>query len=295
MGIRPSAVRVRGGKRYASSRPDAMMVQMAIMRLYDRYSFRRAPPCIYDAPVLLRIIRFPTWPRAVLTSLGLAVRTTPGVTPGGILTSTLTRPLGAILALLGVIPCLLPAARALAAEPPAGKRILTVAPMQWDRDALTVQPNRRQTMTDFANLTGGVLFGMNPGDVNNVLPTQSQGISWSKLPPAREFSDDARYVWVRLDAARDLAAGIDHCAGESSYVALLFYARGLFRLSYRLIPDANCPSVSAAAADVFARYLAISPNLALSVHYRSGPVDVVDINDPTVSYLIPQRWHFTEQ
>jgi hypothetical protein len=260
---------------------------MATMALGDRYSFRRAMPCLYDTPVPRRIILFSTWPRAVLALLGVAVRTIPGVAPGVIP--------GVILAATsGVIACLLPPL-ALATEPPASKRIVAVAPMQWDRDALTVQPARRQTMTDFASLTGGILFGMNPGDVNNVLPMQSQGISWSKLPPAREFSDDARYVWVRLDAARDLAAGIDHCTGQSSYVALLFCARGLFRLSYRLIPDAKCPSVSAAAADVFARYLAISPNLALSVHYRSGPVDVVDINDPTVSYLIPQRWHFTEQ
>ena len=65
---------------------------------------------------------------------------------------------------------------------------------------------------------------------------------------------------------------------------------GLFRISWRLLPDDECPSTRAAADEIYARYLAIDGIAALASHYRAGKAEVVEVTDPSVDYLIPYRW-----
>ena len=170
------------------------------------------------------------------------------------------------------------------------KRIYTVAPLRWDTGMTAVRPAQSQTPGDLANLTGGIVFGMTPNDGNNRLPEPAFGVAWSSLPMAKEFPEDVRYFWVRLEGARDLRAGVDHCVGANSYVAFLFRSRGLFRFSYRLFPDAECPSVDAAAGDIFARYVRLYRTIAIATHYATGSAVAVEVNDPTSDYLTPTRW-----
>ena len=101
------------------------------------------------------------------------------------------------------------------------------------------------------------------------------------LPPATEFQSDVRYFWVRMEGLRDLRAGSTSCVGANSYIVLLFQSRGLFRISYRLAPDASCPRPADAAAEIFGRYVSIMQEIAQSVHYRARAMEVVDITDPT--------------
>jgi hypothetical protein len=170
------------------------------------------------------------------------------------------------------------------------KRIYIVAPLRWDPGMTAVRPAQSQTPGDLGNLTGGIVFGMTPNDVNARLPEPAFGVSWSALPMAKEFSEDVRYFWVRLEGARDLRQGTEHCLGANSYVAFLFRSHGLFRLSYRLFPDADCPAVDAAAADIFARYVRLYRAVAVATHYATGSAVAVEVNDPTADYLTPTRW-----
>jgi hypothetical protein len=144
--------------------------------------------------------------------------------------------------------------------------------------------------TDIGNLTGGIVFGLSPIEVNGRLPAAAPGIEWADLPFANEYPDDVRYFWVRLDAMRELRDGITACAGANSYVVFLFRPRGLFRISWRLLPDDDCPSPRAAAEDIYARFLAIDRAASLATHYRAGRAEAVEITDPNASYLTPYRW-----
>lgn len=196
-----------------------------------------------------------------------------------------------ILAVLLLVASTAAPVRAQSPEPAiVPKRIFAVPPVQWDNSLLTSRPASQQTASDLANLTAGIVFGLTPADVNTRLPEPALGVSWSSLPTAIEFPEDVRYFWTRLAGAQDLQAGIASCAGANSYIVFLFRSRGLFRLSYRFVPDAACPDPAPAVADIFARYLQIGSDVALAVHYSSGGVQVVDITDPTADYLIPLRW-----
>lgn len=170
------------------------------------------------------------------------------------------------------------------------KRLLFPPPLDWDNTVASFRPGYRQTLTDFANLTGGVVFGLKPPEVNALLPDPAPRLDWHTLPLAPEFPEDVRYFWVKLGKGRVLDAGIDSCVGEASYLVLLFRARGLFRISYRLIPDTTCPSVADAAGAVMAHYVRIDPTIALAMHYRNGTAEVVDIVDPGSGHLRTIRW-----
>jgi hypothetical protein len=189
------------------------------------------------------------------------------------------------LALLGcLMPSLMPAA---AAEP---KRIFTVAPMQWDHAMSRDRSTQTLGPSDVGNLTGGIVFGLSPSEVNAKLPIPTIGVEWAELPFANEYPDEVRYFWVRLDAVREPLEGINSCVGANSYIVFLFRRRSLFRISWRLLPDNDCPSTRAAAEDIYARYLALDGAAALTTHYRAGRAEAVEITDPTFDYLIPYRW-----
>jgi|GEM_PF-2100460 len=183
-----------------------------------------------------------------------------------------------------------------AAQPAPGtqetKHILTPPPLRWDRQMLSGRPALSQTITDFAAITTGITFGLDPSAVNAKLPAPAPGVAWGSLPAAGEFQDDIRYFWVRLEGLTDLHAGATACLGVDSYIVFLFQQRGLFRMSYRLAPDATCPNVNDAAEEIFGRYVSIATDIAQSVHYRAGSLEIVDISDPTASgYLVATRWH----
>lgn len=188
---------------------------------------------------------------------------------------------------------LIAAGRALAQPAPAAGpalRILAPPPMQWDHAMQSFRPALQQTATDFANLTGGVAFGMSAPKVNALLPDPYPGISWNRLPVANEYPGDVRYLGVPMVSAGSLRMDVTACTGSGSYVALLFSQDGLFRLSYRLLTDKLCTDTHNAAQEIFARYVTMGQTVALSTRYRTGKTEVVDITDSTAGYLIPTRW-----
>ncbi len=194
----------------------------------------------------------------------------------------------ALSLLLLSLPVLAASMPARAQEPV--KRLMVVPPLQWDATATTPRPGIRQMPSDFARLTGGILFGQKPHEVNALLPDPALGRDWHALPLAPEFPEDVRYFWIKPGQSGILDAGITSCVGEASYLVFLFRQRGLFRISYRFIPDTFCPSVADAASAVMARYAVIDPEIALVTRYRNLNAEVVDIVDPGSGHLRTIRW-----
>jgi hypothetical protein len=170
------------------------------------------------------------------------------------------------------------------------RRIFAVPPTQWDHAMSRDQPAQILGPSDLANLTGGIVFGLSPAEVNAKLPTPTPGVEWVELPFASEYPDEVRYFWSRLDAVREPLSGLTACTGANSYIVFLFRDRGLFRVSWRLLPDDKCPSTRAAAEEIYARYLGIDGTAVLASHYEAGKAEVVEVTDPAVHYLIPYRW-----
>jgi hypothetical protein len=175
------------------------------------------------------------------------------------------------------------------------KRIFTVPPTLWDNSMSRDLPAQILGPSDLANLTGGIVFGLSPAEVNAKLPAPTPGVEWIELPFASEYPDEVRYFWARLDAEGKPLADTTACTGAGSYIVFLFRNRGLFRISWRLLPDDQCPSTRDAAEDLYARYLAIDGAAALASHYRAGKAEVVEVTDPGVDYLIPYRWTNRQQ
>lgn len=174
--------------------------------------------------------------------------------------------------------------------PPAPLRILLPPPVQWDRGMLNYGPALRQSASDFAILTNGVKFGMTPADLNATLPDPLPRLRLSDLPLANEYPGEVHYFGVPIAAVGGLRMNVADCLGTGSYVVFLFGPKGLFRISYRLVPDKSCPDTSRAARDILAAYMPIESSVALSSRYRTVSTEVVDITDPNASYLIPVRW-----
>jgi hypothetical protein len=188
--------------------------------------------------------------------------------------------------------CAQPTAVLPPSAPSAGpvKRILLPPPVRWDNAMLSFGPALQQTPTDFANLTGGLAFGMSPSQVNATLSDPYPGLSWSGLPLANEYPGEVRYFGVPIDRAGALRMDVTACVGAGSYLVLLFTDKGLFRLSYRLTTDKGCADTNDAAQAIFARYVPIGQSVAMSGRYRTGKTQVVDVTDPTAGYLAPTRW-----
>jgi hypothetical protein len=183
----------------------------------------------------------------------------------------------------------------LTAAPGQTTRIFAVPPTRWDNAMSRDQPAQILGASDLANLTGGIVFGLSPSEVNAQLPAPAPGVEWTALPFAAEYPDEVRYFWVRFDALRQPPGASTACTGANSYIVFLFRDRGLFRISWRLLPDDTCPSTGAAAEDIYARYLAIDGPVTLASHYRAGKAEVVEVTDPNVHYLIPYRWANRQQ
>jgi len=185
------------------------------------------------------------------------------------------------------------AAQGVAATPVAAPRIYVPPPLQWDIAMFTPKPALQQMASDFGLLTGGLVFGMTPGAANAKLPNPLPNQTWNTLQSANEYPGDVRYFWLRLNTLPEFLGSGPTCGGSASYVVFLFSQRGLFRLSFRLVPDPSCPNVTDAALLLFARFVGIGPTVALSVHYRTRDAQVVDVTDPSASFLIPIRWQMS--
>lgn len=170
------------------------------------------------------------------------------------------------------------------------KPILTVPPMQWDARMSRFHPGVIQGPTDVANLTGGIVFGLSPGEVDSHMPTPVLGLTWENLPFATEYLSDVRYFWVRFSAAPAPHPRVENCAGSSSYVVFFFRNRRLFRISWRLLADETCASPRAAAEDIYASWLSIDRRTAFVTHYSPNQAEVVEVTDPGANDLIPIRW-----
>jgi hypothetical protein len=92
-----------------------------------------------------------------------------------------------------------------------------------------------------------------------------------------------------------MRAAIKSCFGESSYVVLLFRSLGLFRISWRLLPDQSCPNPVNAANELFATFVPIDSQVAVSTHYQAGYAEVVDVSDPNAGVLVNERWQMRGQ
>jgi hypothetical protein len=164
------------------------------------------------------------------------------------------------------------------------------APLRWDTNLLSFHPALNYTATDFVNLTNGIAFGMSAVDLNAKLPDPYPGMSWNALTLASEYPGEVRYFGIPIEAAGALRMGATACTGAGSYLVFLFRPAGLFRLSYRLVADKSCPDTNAAAQQIFGRFVPIAQQVSLSVRYRHGKTEVVDITDPAAGYLTPIRW-----
>ena len=176
------------------------------------------------------------------------------------------------------------------AAPQQARPVFFPAPVQWDTDMLRSRPAISQSAADFANLAGGIAFGMSPADLNAKLSAPYPGMSWNALTLANEYPGEVRYFGVPIDAAGPLRMGLTACTGTGSYLVFLFREEGFFRLSYRLIPDKTCTDTDPAARQIFARFVPMGQKVALSVRYHVGKTQVVDITDATAGYLTPIRW-----
>jgi len=112
---------------------------------------------------------------------------------------------------------------------------------------------------------------------------------------AGELADEVRYTWLHMIVGEKLIAPVKSCFGGGSYIVLLFRVSGLFRVSWRFLPDQACPNVVNAARELFATFVPIASTVALSVHYHTGYAEVVDVTDPQAGLLVTQRWQMPGQ
>ena len=186
-------------------------------------------------------------------------------------------------------------ASAVAQTGPSDQTLRVYVPpiLEWNNRTMVTRPGVVQTPYDLARINGDLTFGMSPTQVAAAMPGLPSDLDWNNLRTAREYNADIRYFWLKIDDMPAWRTQIKGCVGSASYAAFLFNRHRLFRISFRFIPDPDCPSVTAAALQVFGRYLTVGADLALSVHYRSGPAEVVDVTDPAESQLVPIRWRMS--
>jgi hypothetical protein len=153
----------------------------------------------------------------------------------------------------------------------------------------------QQATGNLARRMAGLKFGLTPEEVSQHLPDPGANLHWSDLPVAKEFSEDVRYVWIPMQAAGRLHMLFTSCFGAPSYVVLLFHNDALFRVSWRFLPDKTCPDPREPAEELYAAFVPMAPTVAISVHYRAGFAEVLDVTDPAAGPLITQRWQMRGQ
>lgn len=187
------------------------------------------------------------------------------------------------------------AGAAAAQAPETTKRILVLPPLQWDDRGVYWNYATQQAAGTLARLMAGLKFGLTPEEASRHLPDPGANLHWSDLPVAKEFSEDVRYVWIPMQEAGGLRKLVTTCFGEPSYVVLLFFNNALFRVSWRFLPDKACPDPHEPAEELYAAFIPLASTVAISVHYRAGFAEVVDMTDPAAGPLIAQRWQMHGQ
>jgi hypothetical protein len=178
---------------------------------------------------------------------------------------------------------------AAAQTPDTTKHILVLPPLQWDDMGVSWHPIGQETASDLARVMGGLRFGLKPEEVSQRLPKLGAELHWADLPVAKEFHADVRFVRMPMQEAGKLSPPVTACFGASSYLALLFHDNALFQVSWRFLPDQNCPNLHDAADAVYAVYVPLAATIAISTHYRTGAVEVVDVTAPDAGPLAAQR------
>jgi hypothetical protein len=201
----------------------------------------------------------------------------------------------AYLASLAMLALCLTIGTAVAAlEPgrpaPNIKQILILPTLQWDSDGERWRFAAEQSTMEVERALAGLNFGMTPQQVNNLLPHPGPALNFADMPAAPEFPEPVHYTWTHMVVAGKLMAPVKSCYGAASYIVVLFRASGLFRVSYRFLPDSNCPNPRPAADELYARFVPINSTIAFSVLYHTGYADVVDVTDPHSGILISERW-----
>ena len=201
-----------------------------------------------------------------------------------------TRTCRPLLAVLLVAISTVAGGVAAAQTPDTTKRIFVLPPVQWNDTGASGHYATQQSARDLARVMGGMTFGLTPEDVSQHLPKFGTDLHWNNLPAAREFSEEVRFVRIPMRVAVELRAPVTACFGDPSHVVLLFRRKALFRISWRFLPDQSCPGPYNAAAQLYASFVPIAATVAISVHYRTGSAEVVDVTDPGAGPLIAQRW-----
>jgi hypothetical protein len=106
-------------------------------------------------------------------------------------------------------------------------------------------PALAQTEKLFSAGAGTFTFGMTPTEVNALLPAKFKDPSYNTMPIASEYAPvDVRYFWAPLAPFTrnqfpfyPLETWNSCWKQPQSYVTFLFSAKGLFRISLRLLPD----------------------------------------------------------
>ena len=101
---------------------------------------------------------------------------------------------------------------------------------------------------------GGLTFGLKPEEVSQHLPNRSNALHWDDLPEAKEFTR-GRALCLDADAGcrHAVARPVKSCFGDASYVVLLFRNKALFRVSWRFLPDQECPNPTRRGGGLYAR------------------------------------------
>jgi hypothetical protein len=182
-----------------------------------------------------------------------------------------------------------------ATVPDTAKAIFVLPALQWNSAGEAWSYATEQNPIELARTMSGLSFGMTPEEASGHLRGATHVLHWSDLPRASEFTDDVRYMWIPIQAAGALRARITSCTGDDSYIVILFLNNALFRASWRFLPSPNCPDPRAAAEDVYAGFVPLASTIAISLLYRTGDADVVDITDPAAGPLIATRWRMRAQ
>ena len=202
----------------------------------------------------------------------------------------LARRLPRIAVLAGIATLTGLAAAAQQPSPPQPRRIISLPTIEWDKDGVAWRYAHQQSGSDLELVMSGLRFGLIPEEAGQHLPNPTNALHWSDLPVASEFGDEVRYLWMPMQAAGRLRAPVTSCFGAPSYLVLLFTRNGLFRISWRFLPDHACADVRAAADEVYGAYTPLASTIAVTARYRTGFAEVLDVTDPRAGLLINQRW-----
>ena len=203
---------------------------------------------------------------------------------------------GAVLLVLAIFGATTAVAQDSAPTYSANSKRLLVAPeLKWESNLQYWSYEYSHSTDRRTTVMGGLTFGMDAEEVSRVVTPQDPELHWPDLPVATEFSEEVRYISLPLQQVAELRTKVSSCFGAPSYVVIMFRDAGLFRISWRFLPDPACPDPREAARDVFASVVAIARTDGVSLHYRTRFAEVVDLSDPDAGPLLADHWQMQGQ